>query len=215
MVELARAYRFFILADDVYHLLDWSAEPPPPRLLAVERRLNASSDSEEFPTTSAASDERACGTGRGGAGAQENNECGDDDDDDDDGVYKERTPGAARGAALWRKLGGAACVLSVSSFTKILAPGLRLGWIEADPALIAHVSSRGYVVSGGCVAPFTAAIVGEALRSGAQAAFLDGLRVRYSTGSAAMVDALAAAASHTKWSFHAPSGKGYATGSCD
>jgi DNA-binding transcriptional MocR family regulator len=54
-------------------------------------------------------------------------------------------------------------VLSLGSFSKILAPGLRLGWIEASPSLISRISERGYVISGGSVAPFVSEIVAEML----------------------------------------------------
>ena len=50
-------------------------------------------------------------------------------------------------------------VVSVSSFTKILAPALRVGWIEtADSVMREKFSKRGYIISGGNSAGFSANI---------------------------------------------------------
>ena len=71
-------------------------------------------------------------------------------------------------------------VLSLGSFTKILAPGLRVGWVEASPALLQLLAASGYVVSGGGVAPFTSEVIAEALLVGDQDAFLEHLTGEYS-----------------------------------
>jgi DNA-binding transcriptional MocR family regulator len=85
-------------------------------------------------------------------------------------------------------------VVSASSFTKILAPGLRLGWLECDPSLATAIANRGYVVSGGCVAPFTAGVVAQAILSGDAAAWLTKLRRDYRESSAALARAVEAEA---------------------
>ena len=55
-------------------------------------------------------------------------------------------------------------VVSVSSFTKILAPALRVGWIEtADSVMRGKFSKRGYIISGGNSAGFSANVVCEAI----------------------------------------------------
>ncbi len=41
------------------------------------------------------------------------------------------------------------CVISLGSFSKILAPGLRLGWVQAHPNLIRRFVAAGMVASGG------------------------------------------------------------------
>jgi 2-aminoadipate transaminase len=50
-------------------------------------------------------------------------------------------------------------VLSLGSFSKILAPGMRLGWIQTSPILIEKLTEAGFINSGGCVNQFTANIV--------------------------------------------------------
>jgi 2-aminoadipate transaminase len=57
-------------------------------------------------------------------------------------------------------------VISLGSFSKILAPGLRLGWIQAAPALIRRLTSGGLLTSGGGMNPFTSAIVRGLIESG-------------------------------------------------
>ncbi len=55
-------------------------------------------------------------------------------------------------------------VISLGSFSKILAPGLRLGWLHACPALVSEVFGRDPALgSGGGVNPFVAHLVHKAL----------------------------------------------------
>ncbi|ACO65915.1 aminotransferase [Micromonas commoda] len=129
LVELAVEFNFYVLADEVYHLLHWGEEPPPPRI------------------------------GRSSA----------------------------------------ARVVSVSSFTKILAPGLRVGWIETARSIVDTISDRGYVNSGGCVAPFAASIVVSAIENGSQARWLQRLRERYRGTSRALHDAASREKASTGW----------------
>lgn len=57
-------------------------------------------------------------------------------------------------------------VISLSSFSKILAPGLRLGWMQARPDKIKPLVTSGLLDSGGGLNPFTSAIVRELLEAG-------------------------------------------------
>ncbi|MCP4139170.1 MAG: PLP-dependent aminotransferase family protein [Chloroflexi bacterium] len=57
-------------------------------------------------------------------------------------------------------------VISVNSFSKILAPGLRLGWIHAHQKIIHKLNSCGLIDSGGGMNPFTSAIVHELVEAG-------------------------------------------------
>lgn len=70
-------------------------------------------------------------------------------------------------------------VLSLGTFSKILAPGLRLGWIQAAQPLINRLATTGYVISGGGLNPFTAAIVRIVIEEGWQRQYLEHLRQLY------------------------------------
>ncbi len=57
-------------------------------------------------------------------------------------------------------------VVSLGSFSKILAPGLRLGWIQAHPAVIRRLTGCGLLDSGGGMNPFTSGIVRGLIEAG-------------------------------------------------
>jgi DNA-binding transcriptional MocR family regulator len=63
---------------------------------------------------------------------------------------------------------GTGSALSLGSFSKILAPGLRLGWIQAAPARLEALLHAGLLESGGGLNPFTSGIVRSAIRVVAQ-----------------------------------------------
>ena len=109
LVALAREHGFFIVADEVYHLLSYGAAVPPPMAAYI-----------------------------------------------DSGV-----------------------VLSLGTFTKILAPGLRLGWIQAAAPLIDRLVGAGLVMSGGGLNPFTSAIVRRVVEDGSLHTYLDFLVATY------------------------------------
>ena len=57
-------------------------------------------------------------------------------------------------------------VISLGSFSKVLAPGLRLGWVQAHPNIIKRLVTSGLLDSGGGMNPFTSAIIRGVLESG-------------------------------------------------
>ncbi len=112
LVQLSRAHNFLIVADEVYHFLQYHDSPPPalPAFAPPEDLVN---------------------------------------------------------------------IVSLGSFSKILAPGLRLGWILTNPARASALAQSGLLASGGGMNPFTSAVVGEMLENGQLAANLAELRSVY------------------------------------
>lgn len=109
LVALSQAHDFWIVADEVYHLLGYGEAPPAPLAAFVEQ----------------------------------------------------------------------ANVLSIGSFSKILAPGLRLGWIQAAPATVQRFVLCGLVDSGGGLNHFTSNIVRVVLEQGWQDVYLAELQRIY------------------------------------
>lgn len=89
VAELAQEHRFYVLADEVYHLLTFG-DPAPPTFSA------------------------------------------------------------------WAYTGR---VMSLGSFSKILAPGVRLGWIHARPDLLERLAANGAVTSAGGFSPLGSGVV--------------------------------------------------------
>ena len=86
------------------------------------------------------------------------------------------TPSVPPPMAAWTDSG---VVLSLGTFTKILAPGLRLGWIQAAMPLIQRLADAGFILSGGGLNPFTSAIVKTLIEDGSLRNYLDFLRTTY------------------------------------
>jgi DNA-binding transcriptional MocR family regulator len=72
------------------------------------------------------------------------------------------------------------CCISVSSFTKIFAPGIRVGWIEAPPHIIQRLVNYAYINSQGGVAPFMGRLMAHAIETGMLDQYLDKLILEYS-----------------------------------
>jgi len=120
LAQLSSEYDFLIVADEVYHLLNFTALPPTPL------------------------------AGYAGLGK----------------------------------------IISLGSFSKILAPGLRLGWIQTDPARVKTFVECGLVNSGGGLNPFTSAIIMKLIESGGLKENIQKLCSVYQARSAAMDAAL-------------------------
>jgi 2-aminoadipate transaminase len=81
-------------------------------------------------------------------------------------------------------------VLSMGTFSKIMAPGLRLGWIQAPDHLMEIALDSGWVNSGGALNHVTSHIVRHAIDMGLQTSFVEQLRDRYRDRVLAMDAAL-------------------------
>lgn len=81
-------------------------------------------------------------------------------------------------------------IISLGSFSKILAPGLRLGWLQANARIIHRFVNSGLLDSGGGMNPFTSAIVCHVLETGGLddniAILIDTYRLRISVMDAVL-----------------------------
>ena len=159
LVQLAERFGFFLLCDDVYHLLHWGGgeerSPPLPRLLELDSAHRVRVE-RGGPAAAAAAPRDAAAAA---AAATSTHRASGEDSEEDDPAYR----GGSSSGATGGPAEGEGVVISLGSFTKILAPGLRLGWVEASSALLARLEGRGYITSGGSVAPFASEIVSEML----------------------------------------------------
>jgi DNA-binding transcriptional MocR family regulator len=74
---------------------------------------------------------------------------------------------------------GSGNILSLGSFSKIMAPGLRLGWIQTSPNLMERMLDTGVINSGGSFNHFTSHVMRHAIELGLQQSLLDTLRSTY------------------------------------
>lgn len=81
-------------------------------------------------------------------------------------------------------------VIGLGSFSKLLAPGLRIGWLHAHPALIEAFCAHGTLRSGGGLNPWLSAAVTALMESGALGANIDRLRATLSARMDALTGAL-------------------------
>jgi 2-aminoadipate transaminase len=81
-------------------------------------------------------------------------------------------------------------VLSLGSFSKILAPALRLGWIQTGPGLRRRLLENGFINSGGSISHQSSHIVRHAIDLGLQGAHVRELRRVYRGRVEAMQDSL-------------------------
>ncbi|MBU1697197.1 MAG: aminotransferase class I/II-fold pyridoxal phosphate-dependent enzyme, partial [Proteobacteria bacterium] len=81
-------------------------------------------------------------------------------------------------------------VFSLGSFSKILAPGLRLGWMQAQPSLLEPFITCGYLGSGGGLSPFVSSIVNSLIELGLQKDYLNLLKKTYQDRMITLSEAL-------------------------
>ena len=81
-------------------------------------------------------------------------------------------------------------VLSIGTFSKILAPGMRLGWIHGSVVTLRALADSGLILSGGGLNPVTSSLATAMMRMGWQQEYLEWLRATFARRSATMVAAL-------------------------
>lgn len=108
-----------------------------------------------------------------------------------DEVYRLTRFDVARGVAPSLADLGPDVVLALGSFSKVLSPGLRLGWVQGPAPDLERVAGSGVLRSGGGMNPFTAALVRELLSDGSFESHLEALRRRLARRHAALAGALA------------------------
>jgi hypothetical protein len=149
-----------LVADEVYHLLDW------------ESGTTTMGDEEDDPSSDARMDEsapsrRPASIARFDAPGPHRRECGTTTTTMGVDRYDDRG---------WGRIG---CCVSVSSFTKIWGPGMRLGWIDAPKIVVRRLRGYGYVRSQGGHGVFAGGMMTRAIESRLLDAFLERLRREY------------------------------------
>jgi DNA-binding transcriptional MocR family regulator len=81
-------------------------------------------------------------------------------------------------------------IYALGSFSKILAPGLRLGWIECSQSRIKPIITYGQLNSGGALNPFVSGVITSMLELGLQDTHLSRLRETYAKRMQTMRGAL-------------------------
>ncbi len=81
-------------------------------------------------------------------------------------------------------------IVSLGSFSKILAPGMRLGWIQTPEDLRRKLMASGFINSGGSINHISSHIVRQAIDNGSLASHIEKLRRVYRGRLEAMDDAL-------------------------
>lgn len=81
-------------------------------------------------------------------------------------------------------------VVSLGSFSKILAPAMRLGWIQTSPTLCERILANGFISSGGSINHISSHIARHAIDLGLLDDHVQDLRHAYHARVEAMDDAL-------------------------
>src|SRR4029079_843306 len=80
-------------------------------------------------------------------------------------------------------------ILSIGTFSKILAPGMRLGCIHCSIVRLAALANSGLILSGGGLNPVTSSLATAMMRTGWQHEYVEWLRATFARRSSVMVAA--------------------------
>jgi len=100
-------------------------------------------------------------------------------------LYYKQAPPPALGT-----MAASEVVVSMGSFSKILAPGMRLGWIQTSPTLREKFMASGFVRSGGSINQISSHIARHAIDNGLLDRHVENLRNAYRGRAEAMDSAL-------------------------
>lgn len=81
-------------------------------------------------------------------------------------------------------------VISNGSFSKLIAPGLRLGWVECAPRLIERFEKAALMYSGGCPNHFMASVMTSIIKMGYLDTHIDNVRRIYEKRCLALCNTL-------------------------
>jgi DNA-binding transcriptional MocR family regulator len=109
----------------------------------------------------------------------------------EDDTYRELHPPFAP-PSLWSLAGGEG-VIRVGSFSKVLGPGLRVGWMTGPRTLMRRLSEDALFSGGGGIAHFAACVVGELMCSHEFAQHVVDLRQALTDRSNALLEGLGVA----------------------
>lgn len=103
------------------------------------------------------------------------------------------------------------CVFAINSFSKLIGPGMRLGWVATHQQQMSVLLSSGPLQSGGGFNPFTGAIFSELLKSGFLNNQVVRLREYYSAMCGVMCNAIdrylcPAVEEHERVQYYRPTG---------
>jgi DNA-binding transcriptional MocR family regulator len=109
----------------------------------------------------------------------------------EDDVYRELSYDGPSPPSLW-SLAPPGAIIRLGSFAKSLAPGVRLGWLTAGPAIAGRLIGSGLLDSGGGVNHFTSLVVTSFCTSGQYDQQIERLRSSYRVRRDALLSGLSA-----------------------
>lgn len=160
LVRLARHHKLIIAADETYQLLEFGSERTQPRTLRFFDQLT----DEQLGMLAA--------------------QCSDDDE-----VSAAQHVEAVELLPPDDPRVPPPCVLAIGTMSKILAPGLRLGWIHAHPTLLRSIAKHGMSRSTGATNPVSG-VIAEVIKSGELLRNIQYLRNVYGARAHALSEAL-------------------------